>query len=94
MRGSEAAQQYSALPAAFMSPTCFSQASGTGHLGTDKLHSPTVTSLSLTMSRPESQKTGTGGKNADSPPKQVIFRKSTRDKAVSTVIMGLFRFEL
>uniref|UniRef100_A0A8C5JS61 S-arrestin n=1 Tax=Junco hyemalis TaxID=40217 RepID=A0A8C5JS61_JUNHY len=39
------------------------------------------------MSRPESQKTGTGGKNADSPPKQVIFRKSTRDKAL-TIYLG------
>nr|XP_009510124.1 PREDICTED: S-arrestin [Phalacrocorax carbo] len=36
------------------------------------------------MSCPESQKTGTSGKNASSPQKQVIFKKSTRDKAVST----------
>ncbi|NWT54842.1 ARRS protein, partial [Erythrocercus mccallii] len=39
------------------------------------------------MSCPESQKTGTGGKNADSPQKQVIFRKSTRDKAL-TIYLG------
>nr|XP_009668009.1 PREDICTED: S-arrestin [Struthio camelus australis] len=35
------------------------------------------------MSCPESQKAASG-KNASSPPKQVIFKKSTRDKAVST----------
>lgn len=93
MRGSETAQEYSALPTAFISSTYFSQASEAGHFGTEKLHSPTVTFLSLTMSCPESQKTRIGGKNADSPQKQVIFRKSTRDKAVSTIIMGLFRFE-
>ncbi|NWH96840.1 ARRS protein, partial [Tichodroma muraria] len=39
------------------------------------------------MSCPESQKTRTGGKNADSPQKQVIFRKSTRDKAL-TIYLG------
>ncbi|XP_059711206.1 S-arrestin isoform X2 [Haemorhous mexicanus] len=39
------------------------------------------------MSCPESQKTGIGGKNADSPQKQVIFRKSTRDKAL-TIYLG------
>ncbi|XP_033372646.1 S-arrestin isoform X5 [Parus major] len=39
------------------------------------------------MSCPVSQKTGIGGKNADSPPKQVIFRKSTRDKAL-TIYLG------
>ena len=36
------------------------------------------------MSCPESQKTG---KNADSSPKQVIFKKSTRDKAL-TIYLG------
>uniref|UniRef100_A0A8C0HRZ5 Uncharacterized protein n=1 Tax=Buteo japonicus TaxID=224669 RepID=A0A8C0HRZ5_9AVES len=39
------------------------------------------------MSCPESQKTGMSGKNASSPHKQVVFKKSTRDKAVSTIIM-------
>ncbi|NXT63819.1 ARRS protein, partial [Chaetops frenatus] len=39
------------------------------------------------MSCPESQKTGMGGKNADSPQKQIIFRKSTRDKAL-TIYLG------
>ncbi|NXH83537.1 ARRS protein, partial [Edolisoma coerulescens] len=39
------------------------------------------------MSCPDSQKTGMGGKNADSPQKQVIFRKSTRDKAL-TIYLG------
>ncbi|NXR29964.1 ARRS protein, partial [Zosterops hypoxanthus] len=39
------------------------------------------------MSCPESQKTRIGGKNADSPQKQVIFRKSTRDKAL-TIYLG------
>ncbi|NXM91484.1 ARRS protein, partial [Oenanthe oenanthe] len=39
------------------------------------------------MSCPESQKTRIGGKTADSPPKQVIFRKSTRDKAL-TIYLG------
>ncbi|NXY61855.1 ARRS protein, partial [Callaeas wilsoni] len=39
------------------------------------------------MSCPESQKTGMGGKNADSPQNQVIFRKSTRDKAL-TIYLG------
>uniref|UniRef100_A0A663EBT6 Uncharacterized protein n=1 Tax=Aquila chrysaetos chrysaetos TaxID=223781 RepID=A0A663EBT6_AQUCH len=39
------------------------------------------------MSCPESQKTGTSGKNASSLHKQVVFKKSTRDKAVSTIIM-------
>lgn len=93
MRRSETSQEYSALPTALISSTYFSQASGTEHFGTEELCSPTVTSASLTMSCLDSQKTGMGGKNADSPQKQVIFRKSTRDKAVSMVIMGLFRFE-
>ncbi|NXA62604.1 ARRS protein, partial [Mohoua ochrocephala] len=39
------------------------------------------------MSCPDSQKTGMGGKSADSPQKQVIFRKSTRDKAL-TIYLG------
>ncbi|NWW68912.1 ARRS protein, partial [Ifrita kowaldi] len=39
------------------------------------------------MSCPDSHKTGMGGKNADSPQKQVIFRKSTRDKAL-TIYLG------
>uniref|UniRef100_A0A8B9MWF3 S-arrestin n=1 Tax=Accipiter nisus TaxID=211598 RepID=A0A8B9MWF3_9AVES len=39
------------------------------------------------MSCPESQKTGTSGKNASSPHKQVVFKKSTRDKAL-TIYLG------
>uniref|UniRef100_A0A8C3UCV1 S-arrestin n=1 Tax=Catharus ustulatus TaxID=91951 RepID=A0A8C3UCV1_CATUS len=39
------------------------------------------------MSCPESQKTRIGGKSAESPQKQVIFRKSTRDKAL-TIYLG------
>ncbi|NXK21869.1 ARRS protein, partial [Arenaria interpres] len=39
------------------------------------------------MSCPESQKTGASGKNAASPQKQVIFKKSTRDKAL-TIYLG------
>ncbi|NXO72848.1 ARRS protein, partial [Phainopepla nitens] len=39
------------------------------------------------MSCPESQKTRIVGKNADSPQKQVVFRKSTRDKAL-TIYLG------
>ncbi|NXE38731.1 ARRS protein, partial [Ptilorrhoa leucosticta] len=39
------------------------------------------------MSCPDSQKAGMGGKNAGSPQKQVIFRKSTRDKAL-TIYLG------
>ncbi|NXY21939.1 ARRS protein, partial [Atrichornis clamosus] len=39
------------------------------------------------MSCPESQKTGMSEKNAGSPHKQVIFKKSTRDKAV-TIYLG------
>ncbi|NWX44560.1 ARRS protein, partial [Steatornis caripensis] len=39
------------------------------------------------MSCPESQKTGTGGKNANSLQKQIIFKKSTRDKAL-TIYLG------
>uniref|UniRef100_A0A8C5U145 Uncharacterized protein n=1 Tax=Malurus cyaneus samueli TaxID=2593467 RepID=A0A8C5U145_9PASS len=41
------------------------------------------------MSCPESQKTMMGGKNAGSPQKQIVFRKSTRDKAVSTLTIYL-----
>ncbi|KAM6122383.1 S-arrestin [Pterocles gutturalis] len=39
------------------------------------------------MSCPESQRTGTSGKDASSPRKQVIFKKSTRDKAL-TIYLG------
>ncbi|NXC97647.1 ARRS protein, partial [Certhia familiaris] len=39
------------------------------------------------MSCPKTQKTKIGGKNADSPQKQVVFRKSTRDKAL-TIYLG------
>ncbi|NXQ95904.1 ARRS protein, partial [Sagittarius serpentarius] len=39
------------------------------------------------MSCPESQKTGTSGKDASSPHKQVVFKKSTRDKAL-TIYLG------
>ncbi|XP_071898559.1 S-arrestin isoform X1 [Anas platyrhynchos] len=55
-----------------------------GPFGVEKLHSSTVTYPSLAMSCPESQKTG---KNAGSPPKQVIFKKSSRDKAL-TIYLG------
>ncbi|NXM29814.1 ARRS protein, partial [Oxyruncus cristatus] len=39
------------------------------------------------LSCPESQKPGMDGKNAGSPQKQVIFKKSTRDKAL-TIYLG------
>lgn len=56
----------------------------------EKFIHPQLPTCPLAMSCPESQKTG---KNADSSPKQVIFKKSTRDKAVSTIIMGINWYE-
>ncbi|XP_025965425.2 S-arrestin isoform X1 [Dromaius novaehollandiae] len=67
-------------------PQCPALGGAAGTLVAEKLHSLTVADPSLAMSCPESQKAASES-NADSPQKQVIFKKSSRDKAL-TVYLG------